>query len=69
MNGIDFDAAMQALGVIAYGPGARVLVTIIAGYLGFWGLSHQHLWVTLTGVLGAVAYFSVGLLLGRMGIA
>ncbi|HEY4152174.1 MAG TPA: hypothetical protein VGM38_02520 [Pseudolysinimonas sp.] len=65
---VDFDASMQGWSAIAYGTGAKILIGSIMGYLMYYGLAHQHLWVSLCGVLGAVAYFSVGVLMGRMKI-
>lgn len=65
----DFDAGMQGWSAIMWGPGAKVAVMSICGYLGLWGFGHQHLWVSFCALLGALAYFGVGVFLGRMGIA
>jgi type IV secretory pathway VirB3-like protein len=69
MGNLDFDAAMQAASQVAWGPGMRVLVTLIAGYLFFWGLAHERLWACACGVLGAIGYWGMGVFLGKVGIA
>lgn len=66
---VDFDAAMQAGSQIMYGPGMRIVVTGIAGYLFFYGLAHERLWACLCGVLGAVGYWGMGVWMGKIGIA
>lgn len=65
----DFDAAMQTVGTEAWGPGARVIITIICAYLFFWGFAHERLWAMACGVIGGIGYWSMGLFLGKVGIA
>ena len=66
---VDFDAGMQGWSALMYGIGARIAVMCICSYLALWGLGHQHLFVSFCALLGALAYFGVGVVLGKIGIA
>jgi hypothetical protein len=64
----DFDNSMQGWSGIMWGPGARIAVLSICSYLGMWGFANQHLWVSFCSLMGAIAYFATGTLLGKMSI-
>jgi hypothetical protein len=69
MGGVDWDAAWQAIGTVAYGAGSKVMVSVICAYLFFHGMAHERLWQSACGVIGAIGYWGMGVFLGRIGIA
>jgi len=61
----DWDTGWQGISTLAYGPGAKIAVTMIAGYLFFHGLAHERTWQTVLGVAGALGYWGMGVILGK----
>lgn len=69
MGNVDWDAAWQAISAVAYGPGTRVLIAIIAGYFIAEGLfTHRKSHVFLA-IAGCIFYYGMGAILGKIGIA
>jgi hypothetical protein len=68
MGNVDWDAVWNAAGAIMYGPGTRILIAGVCGYMFIHGFSHERPYQALCGIIGAVGYFGSGALLGRIGI-
>lgn len=70
-NNVDFDQAMNGglLG-LAYGIGAKAILTVVFGWLALSGLAHDppRPVRALCGLVGVILYWGSAVFLGKMGI-